>query len=793
MINYIDEDTHSTFKTDTVIGKTAQTSDYMTKKSIDNYMGQYYILVSDDTKGENLVFDSDSTKAQVYNVHLKHAHQSVDDASTVNETVHYVYADGSQAADDYYAPAISFRRTGDKDLVTGTITWNAWMPESQDFVEVNSPVIDGYTPSQNTISGITVKPGDKDIDQIVVYAPDTQSIVVNYVDDITGKTLKTDTLTGKSDQISDYTTKNSIDGCENQHYVLVSDNTDGKALTFDHDDAVTQVYNVHLSHQTEPVSQSRTVNETINYVYADGSKAADTFTAKPLTFTQTGVEDFVTGDIDWNGAWTAEQVFGDVKSPEVIGYTASQNVVSGITVDHNSADIHQTVIYTANDQTAKIKYIDDATGKTLEIDSSNGKFGEQIEFDHNVNGQIKDFENQGYKFKSSNFDDQKYQADNSKNQFEVHFTHGTQNVSRTNKVNETIKYQFEDGRQVQKDHVQAVEFIQHGVQDLVTKTVVLTPSDPQNFESVATPEITGYTADLQDIPAVAVNFGDNDITKVVTYKANDQIADIKYVDDTIDKVLKADVANGKFGQEISFNEVPANVINDFTRQGYKLVSNNFNGQSYQADNSKNQFEIHLVHGTQNVSRTSTVTRIIKYVDQNTGKEIHQPVNQAVTFTETGVTDLVTGETVWTTPSDQHLSKIESPAIDGYENPEVPVVGEATVKFGDGDQTVTVYYYKVKAPSTSDTLKTPDVSSTLSMSNVRNSFEIPTNLANISTQGNQNAQTVSQNIGDQYTAANVNANQLPQTGNQNDHQFGLIGLVSATFAGLIGFGKKKRRE
>lgn len=793
LINYIDEDTHSTLKTDTVIGKTAQTSDYVTRKSIDNYMGQHYILVSDDTNGENLVFDSDSTKAQVYSVHLKHSYQSVDDASTVNETVHYVYADGSQAANDYYAPAISFRRTGDKDLVMGTITWNAWMPESQDFVEVNSPVIDGYTPSQNTISGITVKPGDKDIDQIVVYAPDTQSIVVNYVDDITGKTLKTDALTGKSDQISDYTTKNSIDGYENQHYVLVSDNTDGKALTFDHDDAVTQVYNVHLSHQTEPVSQSRTVNETINYVYADGLKAADTFTAKPLTFTQTGVEDLVTGSIDWTGSWTDGQTFGDVKSPEVIGYTASQNVVSGVTVDHNSADIHQTVIYTANDQTAKIKYIDDATGKTLEIDSANGKFGEQIKFDHNINDQIKNFENQGYKFKSSNFDDQKYQADNSQNKFEVHFTHGTQNVSRTNEVNETVKYQFEDGRQEQKDHVQAVDFIQHGVQDLVTKTVVWTPSDPQNFESVATPEITGYTADLQDIPALAVNFGDNDITKVVTYKVNDQIADIKYVDDTTDKVLKADIANGKFGQEISFNEVPANVISDFTRQGYKLVSNNFNGQSYQADDSKNQFEVHLVHGTQDVSRTSTVTRTIKYVDQNTGKEIRQPVNQTVTFTETGVTDLVTGETVWTMPSDQHLSKVESPAIDGYENPEVPVVGEATVKFGEGDQTVTVYYHKVKAPSTSDTLKTPDVSSTLSMSNVCNSFEIPTNLANTSTQGNQNAQTVSQNIGDQHTADNVNTNQLPQTGNQNDRQLGLIGLVGATFAGLIGFGKKKRRE
>ena len=959
LVNYIDDDTHSTLKTDTVIGKTSQKSNYTTKKSIDGYIADHYELVSDDTNDSELVFDSDSTKGQVYNVHLKHAHQNVSDSALVNETIHYIYADGSKVSDDYHAPAISFKRTGDKDLVTNHIVWNAWTPASQDFKAVDSPVIDGYTPSQKTISSIAVKPGDKDVDQTVVYAPDTQSIVVNYIDDVVGKTLKTDTLTGKSDLVSDYTTKNNITGYENQHYVLVSDDTQGKTLTFDHNDKSTQVYNVHLSHQTESASQSRTVHETIDYVYADGSKAADTVTANPLTFIQTGVKDLVTGNIDWNGTWTSKQTFVEVKSPEIIGYTSSRKVVDPIIVDHNSSDIHQTVIYVANNQTAKIKYIDDVTGKTFETDSFNGKFGDQINFGHDVDTQIKSFEGQGYKFKSNSFNGQKYQSDNSQNEFEVHFTHGTQNVSRTNKVTETVKYQFADGRQAQKAHVQTAEFTQHGVQDLVTKTTVWTSSDPQTFVSVDTPHITGYTEDVQNVPAVTVNFGDGDIIKVVTYKANDQLAGIKYIDDTTGKTLDTEAASGKFGTKIEFMHDQSSMIQKFEGQGYKLVSNSFKYQDYQADNSENQFEVHFTHGTQtvsrtdkvtetvkyqfadarqaqrdhvqtvkftqhgvqdlvtkttvwtisdpqyfvsvdspkiigytadvqkvpavtvnfgdtditkvvtykandqlagikyiddttgkmldtdssngkfgdqikfghdvdmqikafegqgykfvsnsfkdqdyqadnsknqfevhfkhgmkDVSRTSTITRTIKYVDQNTGKEVYQPVIQTLTFTENGLTDLVTGKTTWETPSDQQFVKVESPKIDGYENPDIPVVDSETAKFGDGDQTVTVRYQKVEVPSTSDNSKEPNNSLTPSVSSTKNESNISTMSMHTPTQ------VGSQTASDQQIVNNHDESQLPQTGNQNSHQAGLIGLMSLTLAGLLGFGKRRKKN
>lgn len=337
----------------------------------------------------------------------------------------------------------------------------------------------------------------------------------------------------------------------------------------------------------------------------------------------------------------------------------------------------------------------------------------------------------------------------------------------------------------------------------MTGNIDWTNAPSQSFDGVQTPAITGYTPDIANVDAETVNFGDQDQTVIVTYSANDQLAGIKYVDDITGKTLDNQAVSGKFGTLIEFMTDPSIMIQKFENQGYELVLNNFNGQSYQADNNRNQFEVHFKHGTKDVTRTSTVIRTIKYVDGQTGNEIHQPVTQTLTFTENGVTDLVTGETVWTTPSDQHFSKVQSPDIDGYKQPDIPVVDSDTAKFGDGDQVVTVSYRKVETPSTPDTPSVPDTPLTHDVPNTPNVH----NASNVSTTVNASTnniihavQTAQQNISskqsqasNQQTTKKTDEKQLPQTGNRENHQLGLIGLASAAFAGLVSLGKKKRHE
>src|SRR5699024_519415 len=116
---------------------------------------------------------------------------------------------------------INFSRTGTKDLVTSNIVWNAWTPAEQSFDQVTTPAISGYTPDVEVVPSVNVSHGSDDLERTVIYHADDQTILVNYIDDDTHSTLKTDTVIGKTAQKSNYTTKKSIDGYIADHYKLV--------------------------------------------------------------------------------------------------------------------------------------------------------------------------------------------------------------------------------------------------------------------------------------------------------------------------------------------------------------------------------------------------------------------------------------------------------------------------------------------------------------------------------------------------------------------------------------------
>ncbi|MBP5845256.1 adhesin, partial [Lactiplantibacillus plantarum] len=95
-------------------------------------------------------------------------------------------------------------------------------------------------------------------------------------------------------------------------------------------------------------TESKTVNETIHYVYKDGTTAHDDYVATPVEFTRQVSTDAVTGEKTY-GAWSADQSFAAVTSPAIKGYTPDQaqiDTITGITAD--SADIEKTVTYVAN-------------------------------------------------------------------------------------------------------------------------------------------------------------------------------------------------------------------------------------------------------------------------------------------------------------------------------------------------------------------------------------------------------------------------------------------------------------
>ncbi|WP_420889355.1 mucin-binding protein, partial [Lactobacillus gallinarum] len=110
---------------------------------------------------------------------------------------------------------------------------------------------------------------------------------------------------------------------------------------------------------------------------------------------------------------------------------------------------------------------------------------------------------------------------------------------------------------------------------------------------------------------------------------------------------------------------------------------------YQNDNKSNSFEVHLKHGTENVSRKDDVNMTVHYVmDDNS--EAPSDNKQTLSFTENGTQDLVTKDITWTPAGSQTFKDVATKPIAGYTPDKDNVVGKV-VKFGDSDINVTVHY------------------------------------------------------------------------------------------------------
>ena len=334
-----------------------------------------YTITSNDAPNSDLTsvatqtVDNSSNNLNFTVIYTKNAPTVTTETKTVNETIHYVYKDGTTAHDDYVAKPVEFTRQVSTDAVTGEKAYGSWSAE-QNFAAVTSPDIKGYTPDQAEIGMQTVSGDSKDLDFTVVYTKNAPTVTtetktvnetIHYVykdgttahDDYVAKPVEftrqvsTDAVTGEktygswsAEQSFAAVTSPTIKGyTPNQAEIgtqIVSG--DSKDLDF------TVVYTKNAPTVT---TESKTVNETIHYVYKDGTTAHDDYVAKPVEFTRQVSTDAVTGEKTY-GSWSAEQSFAAVTSPDIKGYTPDQAEIGMQTVSGDSKDLDFTVVYTKN-------------------------------------------------------------------------------------------------------------------------------------------------------------------------------------------------------------------------------------------------------------------------------------------------------------------------------------------------------------------------------------------------------------------------------------------------------------
>ncbi|COJ42762.1 MucBP domain protein [Streptococcus pneumoniae] len=592
-VTYIDEVTGEHLSVDHIDGDSNTKSNYTTDTKIKDYEKQGYKFASSNFPDDGLTFDTDDDKSQDYTVKFTHDTTKTDTPQTpgtpidpknpngpkwpdevtkdkltkaVNETIHYVYAGGAKAADDK-TDKVSFSRTATVDAVTGKfIAYGEWTADDNDttFDAVTSPVIAGYTANGDVPAFTGLTADHEDINETVTYTADDQKVVYNVIDDTTGETLVSKKLFDEGVTAGELKkTKADLQTIANdfvkQGYDIVS--VGDVPGVFDNDDKTDQVVDVHLKHRVDTVDPktpgvpdqpinpedpkspkwpnevikdklTKTVNETIHYVYAKGGTAADDKTDK-VSFSRTATVDAVTGKFIAYGEWTADDndtTFDAVESPVIAGYTASGDVpaFTGLTADHE--DVTKTVTYTADDQKVVYNVIDDTTGKELvskKLFDEGVTAGELKKTKADLQTIANDFVKQGYNVVLVDDVPATFDNDDDTDQVvNIHLTHTMKPVTVENqldvKVTEIVHYVYQDGTTVAPDVTDTVEFTRTGIIDEATDVVTYTDwtavNGDNSFDTKVSPVITGYVADKANVAEVdGLTSASKNVEKTVTY------------------------------------------------------------------------------------------------------------------------------------------------------------------------------------------------------------------------------------------------------------------------------------
>ena len=802
-----------------------------------------YVFDKDNAKNNvfttGTTYDNDSTVHQYFNYYFKHGTQDVSDTdkeakTTATRTINVTTPDGKTSSE---TQTVNYKRTATKDLVNGHITYGQWQADGASAWEEYTPTPQkGYTTLINGVAGTKVAQktpsfkDDKPVNETVnvTYQADAQRAVIKYIDGETSENLqKTDDIVdGHTNETINYSTADKIKEFVGKGYELVS-NDFKPGTKFDNDDKTDQTYTVIFKHHRENVDPNhssadgtkgtKTLTETVHYKYANGTKAAEDQTAQ-VTFTRNGVLDDVTGIVAW-GKWNeASQSYKALTSPTIAGYTPSEAVVKRSSNSDAEQGPTLTVLYTADAQTAYVKYIDDTTGETLRQDDLHGYTNETIPYS-TAEG-IKKFEGDGYVLVSDGFKPgTKFGVGTPT--YEVHFKHGTTHTSATDEnadqktVTETIHYVDENNQTVQPDYTAAVTFKRGYTTDNVTgKVVSYDPwtidgkqADSKTFAAVTSPAVEGYTPNHQQINEFTVTPDSKDIVKTVVYVGDPQEAQAIFYDETTGKEISntREFATGKTDETISFTKDPNEIVKELEKQGYVFDKDNANnnvfvaGTIYDKNSEVHQyFKYYFTHATTTVTPDNpktpadvlpdnpgknypsgvakddlnkTVTRTINITTPD-GKT--QTITQKAEFTRSATVDEVTGEVTYGPWSKNVvLESVDVPNIHGYvPSASVP---EITVTPNDQDMTINITYKKLDSGKAAD-----------QGGNASNGGQA-TNGGSTTGQAAQNGQSG-------QTQNNAGAQQLPQTGNANNEK-GALGLAGAMFAaGLgLGFGSKKKRH
>ncbi|MBW7823418.1 hypothetical protein StRoque89_10295 [Streptococcus thermophilus] len=450
---------------------------------------------------------------------------------------------------------------------------------------------------------------------------------------------------------------------------------------------------------------------------------------------------------------------------------------SGISSSLNLNETNNTAVrdfLLLEKQVARFIFIDKTDGnKELLRHDSTGLTGDAIGYD--AKGQLDAYLAQGYVVDSqpTSYDpNQIYTADASDlEEFIYVLVHGTKAVSETESVTRTINYIYgKDQSQASPSVSETAHFNRTGTRDQVTGVVTYNPwvSSDSTFNAVTSPVLTGYSADKLSIGSETVSATDADLVHVVTYLQEGQNARFIFIDKTDgNKELLRHDSTGLTGDAIGYDA--KGKLDAYLAQGYVVDSQPTSydpNQIYTADASDlEEFIYVLVHGTEAVSETESVTRTINYIYGKDQSQASPSVSETLRFKRVGIRDKVTGNIIfeaWMT-DDNKFDEVISPKLAGYRADRLKVDAKLVDATSLDSEEFVIYTQEAVPPK----LVVPVQPS-------------PSNQSTPSTP----SKTVEGNISHQVV--------LPHTGD-SDRQASIVGLMSLMTAMPLFVSHKRRKK
>lgn len=637
-LQVVDRTTDEVLFSDELEGETDDVVDYPVQVILDKYKAQGYEILSNPFKKKQRFGQGKAkTKLQVFSVEVqpKVVLVATDDLPEVGKPVYpelegsVVWPKGleekqlsrsvtrtivSQHENGQVISTIdqtvSFNRSAKINLLTQEITYEDWklVSEEATFPKYIPEELEGYSPRPRQLPKVSLVTVDgSNLQEVITYTRQIQRVTLRFVDsEQGGLILYQKELVGKTGDPIRFDYKKKIQEFLNIGYDVV-DNEFPEGAMFSSEVTEKEVYDISLEPRTlvvsskEPKEAGRFIDEkalngpkwpvgvdeqslchlvkrTIHYRYENGKPAAESH-VDTILFEREAEINLVTSQVFYSPWVSKEHGFADHQVPQLEGYYANREVITGIdNIEVTSPDFEVAVYYIKTSNQISYTIQDVTAKKTLESKLVNGRSVQKLR--EEIERKLQPYIAKGYRLENEqllslamkNPDTRSLTISLSQEVREVtpdkpqpanglvegysrlNWPSGLNRDQLTKDVSRQVRLVYANGEEISGLIDQRVTFTRKAHVNLVTAEVTYGDWESKNpiFPVIELPELDGYRPSLYELPEQTANANELDQLVEVIYYPQPAKLTVVYLEEGSKKELYRDELVAPVGETFNY-------------------------------------------------------------------------------------------------------------------------------------------------------------------------------------------------------------------------------------------------